>query len=120
MSVLLCPARCVRLAAARSPELAAILQEALQKHELARVQARVRRHTGAAAAAAAAAGPGSLPGRDPAAVGSAACRGAAAAAAAAAAAVAGVGGTDPRNVTVLADTDEADQKLEGLMAGEFC
>lgn len=108
-------ARCVRLAAARSPQLATTLQEALQKHELARVQARVRRHTGTAAAAAAAAGLGTLPGKGAAAGG--ASRAAAAAAAAVAAAAAGVGGIDPRNVTVLADAEEADDKLQGLLAG---
>lgn len=107
----------MRLAASRTPELASQIEAALKQHELARVQARVRRQTGtAAAAAAAAAGPGHLPGQqEP----SASCRGATAAATAAAAAVAagGVGGRDARNVTVLTDTDMAGQKLQELMQG---
>lgn len=113
--------RCVRLAASRTPELSSQIEAALKQHELARVQARVRRQTGtAAAAAAAAAGPGHLPGQQEAAAGAVACRGAAAAATAAAAAVAagGVGGRDARNITVLTDADMAGQKLEELMAGK--
>jgi hypothetical protein len=114
-------ARCVRLAAARTPDLAGQVEAALKQHELARVQARVRRQTGtAAAAAAAAAGPGHLPGQQEAAAAAGSCRGAAAAATAAAAAVAagGVGGRDARNVTVLTDADMAGQKLQELMQGE--
>jgi len=109
--------RCVRLAAARTPDLAGQIEAALKQHELARVQARVRRQTGtAAAAAAAAAGPGHLPGQQEPTGG---CRGAAAAATAAAAAVAagGVGGRDARNITVLTDADMAGQKLQELMQG---
>lgn len=116
---LLLHARCVRLATSRTPELASQLEAALKHHELARVQARVRRQTGtAAAAAAAAAGPGHLPGQQAAAAASS-CRGATAAATAAAAAVAagGVGGRDARNVTVLTDADMAGEKLQELMAG---
>jgi len=109
--------RCVRLAAARSPELASVLQTALQQHDLARVQARVRRRTGAAAAAVPT---GFLPGQQQQQQqggAAAACRGAAAAAAVAAAAAAGVGGHDPRNVTVLADPDMAEERLQLLLAG---
>ena len=111
-------ARCVRLAAARTPDLAGQVEAALKQHELARVQARVRRQTGTAAAAAA--GPGHLPGQQEAAAAAGSCRGAAAAATAAAAAVAagGVGGRDARNVTVLTDADMAGQKLQELMQGE--
>lgn len=55
--------RCIRLATQKVEELTSLIRKALEAHEVARVQARVRRHAGGAGPAAAAAAAGGGGGR---------------------------------------------------------
>ncbi|GFR41126.1 hypothetical protein Agub_g1774 [Astrephomene gubernaculifera] len=109
--------RCVRLAGERAKEVVAALKAALEQHEVARVQARIRRHqpvSGVAAGAAAEGGVMVLGAKDPAAGAAAGATlgGAALPAVAAAAAVqgGGAGGGDEDMDDDLSDDDEEEEE----------